>query len=216
MGGPEGVIIATQAVHRSIRSSTPFAGVRLRRCKARSARAPSTQVVHVLYRGGAYGPTHTCGEDRPQQTRSSHAPRDERRCGSRPRPHQIMPDVGAQSMLGGWALARHPNGTGACFSHLIGDPIVPTWGRLSPEGWYNLGFCGMQLAPSQILGAPNTQAKIQSTSASKGSASLLVVLSDLSSATAARNRSFASASKPRSSSSRTPYVSESDLSDSDT
>jgi hypothetical protein len=56
-----------------------------------------------------------------------------------------MPDVGAQSMLGGWALARHPNGTGACFSHLIGDPIVPTWGRLSPEGWYNVGFCGMQL-----------------------------------------------------------------------
>ena len=56
-----------------------------------------------------------------------------------------MPDVGAQSMVGGWAAAQHANGTGACFSYLVGDPIVPAWGRLSPEGWYNVVFCAMQL-----------------------------------------------------------------------
>jgi serine/threonine protein kinase len=62
-----------------------------------------------------------------------------------------MPDVGAQSMLGGWALAQHPDGTGTCFRSVVGDPIVPSWGRLSPEGWYNVGFCVMQLLTTGVL-----------------------------------------------------------------
>lgn len=56
-----------------------------------------------------------------------------------------MPDVGAQSMLGGWALSHGANeSTGWCYDFLVGDPIDKSLGSYSPEGWYNLGFCAMQ------------------------------------------------------------------------
>ena len=56
-----------------------------------------------------------------------------------------MPDVGAQSMLGGYALSHGAkNGsTGWCYDFVVGNKI---WdGQNSPEGWYNVGFCAMQV-----------------------------------------------------------------------
>jgi hypothetical protein len=61
-----------------------------------------------------------------------------------------MPDVGAQSMLGGFAVARKlalPNGTGACFDWAVSDPILPGMGEDSPEGLYNAVFIVMQVHP---------------------------------------------------------------------
>ena len=62
-----------------------------------------------------------------------------------------MPDVGAQSMMGGYSVEKfhREGGGGVCFHSLVKEPLIDAY--WSPEGWYNTVFVVMQLVSCSAL-----------------------------------------------------------------